>query len=99
MRTPYSSQWNFSIQRQLPSNLLLDLSYVGSNSVKLLQSRQENRAIPGPGPVQARRPNPKYTALTMGRQRPALELQRPVRQTAEAFFGRTVVPDQLHLVA
>jgi carboxypeptidase family protein len=64
MRTPYSSQWNFSIQRQLPSNLLLDLSYVGSNSVKLLQSRQENRAIPGPGPVQARRPNPKYTALT-----------------------------------
>jgi Carboxypeptidase regulatory-like domain len=64
MRTPYSSQWNFSIQRQLPSNMLLDLSYVGSNSVKLLQSRAENRAIPGPGPVQARRPNPKYNAIT-----------------------------------
>jgi hypothetical protein len=64
MRTPYSSQWNLSIQRQLPSDLLLDLSYVGSNSVKLLQSRAENRAIPGPGPVQARRPNPNYNQLT-----------------------------------
>jgi hypothetical protein len=64
MRTPYSSQWNLSVQRQLPGNLLLDVSYVGSNSVKLLQSRAENRAFPGPGPVQARRPNPKYGALT-----------------------------------
>jgi len=44
--------------------LLLDLSYTGSNAVKLLQSRTENQAIPGPGPVQPRRPNPKYTQLT-----------------------------------
>jgi hypothetical protein len=64
MRTPYATQWNFSIQRQLPTELLLDLSYTGSNAVKLLQSRTENQAIPGPGPVQPRRPNPKYTQLT-----------------------------------
>ncbi len=64
MKTPYSTQWNFSIQRQLPSELLLEASYVGSNSVKLLQSRTENQAIPGPGPVQPRRPLPRYSALT-----------------------------------
>ena len=56
MKTPYSTQWNFSMQRQFPMELLLDISYVGSNSVKLLQSRTENQAIPGPGPVQPRRP-------------------------------------------
>lgn len=63
MKTPYSTQWNFSIQRQLPGEFLLDLSYVGSNSVKLLQTRVENQAIPGPGPVQPRRPLPNYTAV------------------------------------
>lgn len=64
MKTPYATQWNLSIQRQLPWELLLDLSYTGSNAVKLLQSRTENQAIPGPGPVQPRRPNPKYSQLT-----------------------------------
>jgi len=64
MKTPYSTQWNLSVQRELPWNVLFDASYAGSNSVKLLQSRTENRAIPGPGPVQARRPNPKYNQLT-----------------------------------
>ena len=64
MKTPYSTQWNMSVERQLPHSMLLDVSYVGSNSVKLLQSRTENQAIPGPGPVQPRRPLPNYTALT-----------------------------------
>lgn len=64
IRTPYATQWNLSVQRQLRWELVLDLSYTGSNAVKLLQSRTENQAIPGPGPVQPRRPNPKYTQLT-----------------------------------
>jgi hypothetical protein len=64
MKTPYGTQWNFSVQRQMPWELLLDLSYTGSNAVKLLQARTENQAIPGLGPVQPRRPNPKYTQLT-----------------------------------
>jgi hypothetical protein len=45
--------------------MLLDLSYVGSNSVKMRQSPTVNQAIPGPGPVQARRPYPKYSAITL----------------------------------
>lgn len=63
MKTPYSTQWNASIQRQLPWESLFEISYVGSNSVKLLQSRNENLAIPGPGPVQPRRPYPNYTTI------------------------------------
>ena len=64
MKIPYSTQWDLSVQRQLPMELLFDVSYVGSNSVKLLQSRTENQAIPGPGPVQPRRPFPNYSAVT-----------------------------------
>lgn len=60
MRTPYSTQWNLSVQRQLPSEMLFEVNYVGSNAVKLLQTRGENRALPGPGPVQPRRRWPNY---------------------------------------
>jgi hypothetical protein len=34
-RTPYSQQWSLSIQRELMKNLLLDVSYTGSNSKNL----------------------------------------------------------------
>jgi hypothetical protein len=64
MKIPYSTQWNLSVQRQLPKSMLLDVSYIGSESVKLLQSRTENQAIPGPGPVQVRRPFPDYSSIT-----------------------------------
>lgn len=64
MKTPYSTQWNLGVERQLPGSLLLAVSYIGSESVKLLQSRTENQAIPGPGPVQGRRPFPQYSSLT-----------------------------------
>ncbi|HUQ92499.1 MAG TPA: TonB-dependent receptor [Bryobacteraceae bacterium] len=64
MKTPYSTQWNLSIQRQLPWDSVLDLSYAGSTSVKLLQSIAENNAVPGPGPVAARRRFPNYGPWT-----------------------------------
>lgn len=64
-KTPYATQWNFSVQRQLPKEILLDVSYVGSNSVKMRQSPIVNQAIPGPGPVQARRIWPKYSQMTL----------------------------------
>lgn len=33
---PYSYQWSFGIQRELPGNMLLDVSYVGRRGKKLL---------------------------------------------------------------
>ncbi len=33
--TPYSEQWNFGIQRTLPGNFLVDVSYAGSHGVHL----------------------------------------------------------------
>jgi hypothetical protein len=37
-RRPYSSQWNFTIQRELPSNIALTLSYVGTKGTHLPSS-------------------------------------------------------------
>jgi hypothetical protein len=40
--TPYSYQWSFGIQRELPGNMLLDVSYVGRKGRQLLD--QSNAA-------------------------------------------------------
>ena len=34
-RTPYVQQWNFSIQRELPKRILLDVAYVGAKATGL----------------------------------------------------------------
>lgn len=33
--TPYSMQWNFNVQRQLPANLTLEVAYVGTRGLQL----------------------------------------------------------------
>jgi len=45
LNQPYSGQWNFSIQRQLPSGIAVDLAYTGTSGVHLARSRQLN-ALP-----------------------------------------------------
>jgi hypothetical protein len=57
-RTPYMDQWNFGIQRELPSNAVLDVNYVGSVGRRLDWGPVENVAPPGPGNPVARQPFP-----------------------------------------
>lgn len=64
MKTPYSIQRNFSIQHVLPSNILLEADYVGSQTVNTLQALTYNWALPGPGPVQPRRMWPLYSQIS-----------------------------------
>lgn len=55
-RTPYSSQWNLFVQRQLMQDLTMDVGYVGSSNKKQVGYHGWNNAIaPGPGPVDPRR--------------------------------------------
>ena len=42
-RNPYSQQWTLGIQRQLKSNLLLDVAYVGSHALRLPYDPETNR--------------------------------------------------------
>ena len=50
-------QWSLGIQRQLRSDIVLDVSYVGSRGERiLLNSANLNQSVPGPGAQGPRRP-------------------------------------------
>jgi hypothetical protein len=59
-KTPYYQQWNFSVQRDLGWNTLLEIAYVGSKGTHLQVLRDYNQPLPGPGDPQERRPYPQY---------------------------------------
>jgi Carboxypeptidase regulatory-like domain len=46
MRTQYSDQYNFTIQRELARNLVLQVGFVGSQGHRLLATSDLNRATP-----------------------------------------------------
>ena len=48
LRTPYSEQSNFSIERQLDKGTTLTASYIWSRGVQLLSERDLNVGVPGP---------------------------------------------------
>lgn len=48
--------WNFSVERQLPANMMLSVAYVGTHGLHLYRDLQLNQTLPGPGPVQPRLP-------------------------------------------
>jgi outer membrane receptor protein involved in Fe transport len=50
--TPYNQQWNFSVQQELPAEVVLSAAYVGSKGTRLWLNREMNLAvfIPGNGP-------------------------------------------------
>jgi len=52
----YTEQWNGGIQRQLASNLALEVNYVGSSSHHLIGWKQPNTAALGTGPYPQRTP-------------------------------------------
>jgi len=48
-RTPYSQQWNFNIQQQLPFDTVVTTAYVASKSSRLFGSHNINPAVYRPG--------------------------------------------------
>jgi hypothetical protein len=45
IRTPYVGSWNLTVQRELPRRFSIEVGYLGTQGVKLLQSRQMNQAL------------------------------------------------------
>ncbi len=60
MRTSYSPQWSFNVQRELRRDMMVEIGYLATMGIKLEQNVQPNNARPGPGAVDPRRP---YRAL------------------------------------
>jgi hypothetical protein len=46
LRTPYTERWSFGVQRELPSSVLVDISYVGSEGHKLFTREDANPRQP-----------------------------------------------------
>jgi hypothetical protein len=61
---PYADVWNFSIERSLPGDVVLTSSYVGNVGKNQRGVRPINQAIPGPGPLNPRRPLYQEFGLT-----------------------------------
>ena len=66
LRNAYVQQWNFTLERDLGASIGLRLSYVGTNSTKLVYGRNVN--MPAPSTVAFnpnRRPYPLFRNITM----------------------------------
>ncbi|MEP6637138.1 MAG: TonB-dependent receptor, partial [Acidobacteriota bacterium] len=68
LRTAYMQHWNLSVQRQLGSNGVLELAYVGSKGTKLLTARDINQPSPSalpPGLPFVPRPDPRFDDIDL----------------------------------
>jgi hypothetical protein len=68
-RTPYSNQWNLTIQQQIMNDMSFEIGYVGSSNRKQVGYTAINAARPGPGAIQPRRLMPDFGDLDGGANR------------------------------
>jgi hypothetical protein len=59
LRSAYLQHWNLKIERQIGSNRLLDVAYVGSKGTRLLSARDINQPVASPQ-FPNPRPNPQF---------------------------------------
>src|SRR5260370_11277913 len=57
------NQWSFDVERALWGGAGLDVQYLGSQPGQLDRNYYNNTPLPGPGPVQARRPNQRWGVI------------------------------------
>ncbi|MBY0503128.1 MAG: TonB-dependent receptor [Bryobacteraceae bacterium] len=68
LQSTRAMQWSLGIQREVVSNLLVDVSYVGTRTLGLIANVNLNQSVPGAGAQNPRRPffalNPNVTNVT-----------------------------------
>ncbi len=60
---PATDQWNFSVEQQIPANVVVTLAYVGSSTSHLMGDVDLNAPPPGPGAINPRRPFPQFGTI------------------------------------
>jgi hypothetical protein len=95
-RSPYTERWSFGFQRQLSNNLVLDGSYVGSESHKLTTWEQVNPLQPdgvrlhpdfGPRQIRSSNGNSSYHAMQWSVDR---RFARGFQVTASYTWSRNI---------
>ena len=85
---PYIQQWNLSIQKQLPGNMMWEVNYVGNHGLNLYASYQGNQPLPGPGSPANRRPLGEFTRANVWRTEPwASSTYHGISTRLEKRFG------------
>lgn len=65
-RTPYVQQWNFSVEKRLPWNLVSEVNYVGNHGVQLFGIGEGNQPLVlSATTVVSRRPLAQYTSASV----------------------------------
>jgi hypothetical protein len=64
VQTPNVQQWNFGVQRELSSSMLVTAGYVGTKTTHAGYGRDINVPVPGPGAQAPRREWPQYATIT-----------------------------------
>ncbi|MBM3728312.1 MAG: hypothetical protein FJW40_23170 [Acidobacteria bacterium] len=68
LRSTNTLQWSLGIQREILTDLLFDVTYVGTRTLGLISNINVNQSVPGPGAQPPRRPyfaiNPNVTNIT-----------------------------------
>ena len=64
-RIPYVQQWNVALQQRLPGEQTITIAYVGTKATSINQSVNYNQAVPGEGPVSARRRWPQHARVSI----------------------------------
>jgi len=62
--TPYTLQWNVTVEHKAPWNTGLRIGYYGQRNVKLLGTYDYNNMLPAPGPLQPRRPYQPFSGIS-----------------------------------
>jgi hypothetical protein len=63
-KNAYIQQRNFTLEQELTHDLVLTASYVGNKGTRNMFRTDVNRAVPGAGDLQARRPFPLWPGVT-----------------------------------
>jgi len=67
---PYTAQWNFNVQQQLPGRVLFDVGYAGSRGLKFAEGRNMNQLPPAAldlgTQLQQQLPNPFFGQIASG---------------------------------
>ncbi len=94
--------WNFSIERQLPGNMMAQIAYVGTHGLHLYRDLQLNQSLPGPGPIGPRLPflydRTKYSDGGPAERGRNVPLQRASSQVQKRYSNGLIVPGVVYLV-
>jgi hypothetical protein len=64
-RPEFADSWSLNVQRTIPSGWVLEAGYFGSHVSGADNSTFQNVPLPGPGPIDSRRPNPSLSGFKM----------------------------------